>query len=210
MQLGILLQLLYDHAVMAEGAGWCLPAVGREEQVAAGAATESVGQHGALRLDGVFPYWMEGDHPNTIRNTISLPGMMMLTGPNMAGKLINRPVCKDWGLDTVRLTGCQADSAAKLYAVLDGGRPMVTIAVWHCGYTLSSASIARAGPGSSSMHWFVVGNLMPILYWSTSGQSKSMYWIQPLLARYSKHSDHYLLALAFCQRVVGVRCHFTS
>lgn len=86
VQLGILLQMLTDHAKAAKDAQWSLPAVGQQEQLQAGVNAETVGDYGAFSLKDLHPYWMSClQGSGTVRNDVTLDGMMMLTGPNMAG-----------------------------------------------------------------------------------------------------------------------------
>lgn len=86
VQLGILITALLQHSRAAKAAGWSLPHVGRSEQLAAGVSDGIVGDAGAFTLKGLFPYWMSSqEHSGTVRNDIDLPGLMLLTGPNMSG-----------------------------------------------------------------------------------------------------------------------------
>lgn len=39
-----------------------------------------------LNIVGMWPYWMNKSSPSTVCNDVTLRGMMLLTGPNMAGK----------------------------------------------------------------------------------------------------------------------------
>jgi hypothetical protein len=81
-QLGILLAALLDHSATARTAGWTLPLVGVAEQ-----QQEATGNgSGAFSVRGLWPYWMPGSQPSTVKNDVALQGMMLLTGPNMAGK----------------------------------------------------------------------------------------------------------------------------
>jgi hypothetical protein len=92
LQLGILLTTLLAHSSAAHKAGWSVPLVGSLEQHGATAAvssSSSSGPHaehdGVLSLRGVWPYWMSGADPVTVKNDVHLDGFMLLTGPNMAG-----------------------------------------------------------------------------------------------------------------------------
>ncbi|KAK3264318.1 DNA mismatch repair ATPase msh1 [Cymbomonas tetramitiformis] len=61
-----------------------------EALVAAAAAASSGGSdssgRGLWRVEGVWPYWMDGNAPSTVLNSVESDGMILLTGPNMAGK----------------------------------------------------------------------------------------------------------------------------
>ena len=39
-----------------------------------------------IQAEGMYPYWMDAADLHTVRNDIDLSSMMVLTGPNMAGK----------------------------------------------------------------------------------------------------------------------------
>ncbi|BDA51431.1 probable DNA mismatch repair protein MutS at C-terminar half [Coccomyxa sp. Obi] len=40
----------------------------------------------ALQVQGMWPYWLDGRAPSTVPNTFDIDSMLLLTGPNMAGK----------------------------------------------------------------------------------------------------------------------------
>lgn len=47
-----------------------------------------------LELEGLWPYWMDCRDPGTVLNTFDVHGLVLLTGPNMAGKsTVIRSVC---------------------------------------------------------------------------------------------------------------------
>ena len=50
--------------------------------VSHGQSVESV----HIQAEGMYPYWMDAADLHTVRNDIDLSSMMVLTGPNMAGK----------------------------------------------------------------------------------------------------------------------------
>ncbi|KAK9829858.1 hypothetical protein WJX72_008283 [[Myrmecia] bisecta] len=53
-------------------------------------------------VEGVWPYWLEGQAPHTVRNSFTMDNMYLLTGPNMAGKsTVLRSVCS-----VALLAGC--------------------------------------------------------------------------------------------------------
>lgn len=103
LQLGIVLSALLEHSRTAKAAGWSLPLVGSKEQqeaqqtIAAATTTSStpgdsssssVGhpeRDGVLKLSGLWPYWLSGNSPDTVKNDVELQGFMLLTGPNTAG-----------------------------------------------------------------------------------------------------------------------------
>lgn len=95
MQLGILLTSLLEHSRAASRAGWSVPLVGSEEQHQAFGTTTSssssscsnshLAHVGVLKLSQLWPYWMSGSDPATVKNDVELSGFMLLTGPNMAG-----------------------------------------------------------------------------------------------------------------------------
>jgi hypothetical protein len=49
-------------------------------------ASSSSSVQEALHVEGMWPYWLDGSDPATARNSHSLSSMVLLTGPNMAGK----------------------------------------------------------------------------------------------------------------------------
>lgn len=110
LQLGILLSTLLEHSRTAKAAGWSLPLVGSKEQQEArqttaaaatttsstpgGSSSSSVGhpEHdGVLKLSGLWPYWLSGNSPDTVKNDVELQGFMLLTGPNTAGGQCSAP-----------------------------------------------------------------------------------------------------------------------
>ncbi|EIE20036.1 hypothetical protein COCSUDRAFT_58259 [Coccomyxa subellipsoidea C-169] len=40
----------------------------------------------AMQVEGMWPYWLDGAAPSTVRNSFAMNSMLLLTGPNMAGK----------------------------------------------------------------------------------------------------------------------------
>lgn len=133
VQLGILLQALYEHSAKAGDAGWSIPAVGREEQLEAGVqfADDVDDQYGVLRLKSLQPYWMEKStakepvSDSVVYNDVELDGFMLLTGPNMAGKPLR--FCL-WLCCWVK--GLQAFSPG-LKLLLFGGEVGGVLMVWH-------------------------------------------------------------------------------
>ena len=116
VQFGIVASSIINHAQAARQAGWTVPLVGLDEQQAGGAndadssssssssttkvdiesscnATSSsrdgetaVKDPGRFFLRGVWPYWMSCKDVSTVSNDVQLEGLMLLTGPNMAGE----------------------------------------------------------------------------------------------------------------------------
>ena len=74
------------HATEALRKGWALPAIQVEN---------SEGQEDrSLKLDGFWPFWMDGASPSTVKNSVNMDKMVLLTGPNMAGKsTVIRSMC---------------------------------------------------------------------------------------------------------------------
>ena len=73
------------HVAEARRKQWCLPA--RLPPAHSGAR---------LEITGMVPYWMDPSQPasKVVRNDISIQEMVVLTGPNTAGKsTIMRSVC---------------------------------------------------------------------------------------------------------------------
>lgn len=68
---------LQGHVREACRRHWALPDISiRKEQKAS-----------PFAVKGLWPYWLEGSNTETVRNTFDLDGMVLLTGPNMAGGL---------------------------------------------------------------------------------------------------------------------------
>jgi hypothetical protein len=83
----------------AEAGGGATPLAaspaGATKQRGKGAAIAGSGSDGglpsppvlpALEVAAMWPYWLDGSDPSTARNSYCLGGMVLLTGPNMAGK----------------------------------------------------------------------------------------------------------------------------
>ena len=130
MQLGILLTTLADHSRAATKAGWSVPLVGHKEQQEAAISGQSSSSDasssgdsalhpahdGVFRLSQLWPNWMSGSSPNTVKNDVEMRGFTILTGPNMAGERfiparnsLNRPLIKhSQMLEFIRLTSAVA------------------------------------------------------------------------------------------------------
>eukprot|EP00210_Caulerpa_lentillifera_P005380 g5142.t1 len=70
----IILSALTEHTIAAQERQWCLPDI----------STMLQKQSGSLEINGFWPYWMTKEESQL--NSIQLDGMIVLTGPNMAGK----------------------------------------------------------------------------------------------------------------------------
>jgi hypothetical protein len=51
-----------------------------------GRVGEGSSMRNAIRVDGMWPYWLDARSTSTVRNSFEMDGMFLLTGPNMAGK----------------------------------------------------------------------------------------------------------------------------
>ncbi|DBA98847.1 TPA: hypothetical protein ACH3X1_014607 [Trebouxia sp. C0004] len=81
----IIAAALECHVNEASRRGWTLPS-----QLAKGAVPEGQG----MKVEGMWPYWLDGHATNTVKNSFDMSSMYLLTGPNMAGKsTILRSVC---------------------------------------------------------------------------------------------------------------------
>lgn len=92
----VLMQALLLHTSHATAAAWTLPAleplcahgdVGSSSSPAASGGTPgaSPDKRACLEVEGMWPYWMDGRGGGTVANDVSLTGVALLTGPNMAG-----------------------------------------------------------------------------------------------------------------------------
>ena len=75
----VVVRTMLAHAEEGARRGWCCPVLLPFE----GPAPM---QRPVLELRGTWPYWMDGRMPEVVRNDVSLSGLALLTGPNMAGK----------------------------------------------------------------------------------------------------------------------------
>ncbi|CAL8466240.1 g5776 [Coccomyxa elongata] len=66
------------HVRQAREQGWTQP-----RQLPRGCSNEP---SPALQVQDMWPYWLDGRAPSTVRNTFDIDSMLLLTGPNMAGK----------------------------------------------------------------------------------------------------------------------------
>ena len=71
-RLAICAQSLIQHSWEAHDRHWCMPVLSEAAK--------------SLSIRGFWPYWMEGNHEKTVTNSLELKDMVLLTGPNMAGK----------------------------------------------------------------------------------------------------------------------------
>ncbi|CAD7705187.1 unnamed protein product [Ostreobium quekettii] len=75
---------LQGHVREACRRNWALPDI----------SVRRVAEPGPMVVEEMWPYWLDGLSMRTVRNTFELSGMVMLTGPNMAGKsTVLRSVC---------------------------------------------------------------------------------------------------------------------
>ncbi|DBA71802.1 TPA: hypothetical protein ACH3X2_010996 [Trebouxia sp. C0005] len=81
----IIAAALECHVNEASRRGWTLP-----NQLAKGAVPEGQG----MKVEDMWPYWLDGHATNTVKNSFDMSSMYLLTGPNMAGKsTVLRSVC---------------------------------------------------------------------------------------------------------------------
>ncbi|KAL3131455.1 hypothetical protein ABBQ38_007763 [Trebouxia sp. C0009 RCD-2024] len=89
----IIAAALEAHTHEAARRGWALPT-----QLHKGAGGEGQG----MQVQGMWPYWLDGHAPTTVKNSFNMFSMYLLTGPNMAGKsTILRSICA-----VALLSGC--------------------------------------------------------------------------------------------------------
>ena len=75
---------IYAYIKVRARAGWALPTLG------------TPGAGGAMEVEGMVPFWMDpgGGRGGAVPNGLFLDGIMVLTGPNTAGKsTVMRSVC---------------------------------------------------------------------------------------------------------------------
>ena len=70
----LLAQTLISHTRAARERVWQLTTLLEE------------GVRGPWTLEGAWPYWLDGRHSKTVHNDLNDPPLILLTGPNMAGK----------------------------------------------------------------------------------------------------------------------------
>ena len=71
------------HAGEAARKGWAMPTLAEE------------GAEGReMRVDSFWPFWMDAASPETVKNSVRMDKLVLLTGPNMAGKsTVIRSIC---------------------------------------------------------------------------------------------------------------------
>jgi len=75
------------HVEEGKRRGWSLPALNLSEtQLSSGSNRGRTPERPSLEVTDMWPYWMSGSNPGTVRNSLSCDTMVLLTGPNMAGK----------------------------------------------------------------------------------------------------------------------------
>jgi len=80
----VAVRALGAHAAEANRRGWVAP-----EMQSPGDRSGS-----PLAFEGLWPYWMDARDPGTVLNSFDMDGLVLLTGPNMAGKsTVIRSVC---------------------------------------------------------------------------------------------------------------------
>ena len=71
---------LMEHVYEARSRGWCVPEL---EEVPEGGRPQGPPR---LEVKGVWPYWKDKLAHDTVRNDLVVDRIILLTGPNMAGK----------------------------------------------------------------------------------------------------------------------------
>ena len=80
----VAVRALGAHAAEANRRGWVAPEMH--------SADDRSGS--PLVFEGLWPYWMDARDPGTVLNSFDMDGLVLLTGPNMAGKsTVIRSVC---------------------------------------------------------------------------------------------------------------------
>ncbi|KAG1665669.1 hypothetical protein FOA52_005459 [Chlamydomonas sp. UWO 241] len=74
---------LVAHTTEARRRGWCVPQLESESEVK---ASKSSGSTPRLEVSYMVPYWTEETDALTVPNDLVIDRMILLTGPNMAGK----------------------------------------------------------------------------------------------------------------------------
>ncbi|PRW39283.1 mitochondrial-targeted muts 1 [Chlorella sorokiniana] len=90
--MGVAAAALDAHTREALRRGWKLPVQGFTAEGPPSPAAG--GEPEGFEITDMWPYWLDGWDPSSVHNSLSLDGMALLTGPNMAGKsTILRSVC---------------------------------------------------------------------------------------------------------------------
>ena len=79
-QASIVGRALMEHVDEARSRGWCVPEL---EEVPEGGRPQGPPR---LKVEGMWPYWKDKLAQDTVRNDLVLDRIILLTGPNMAGK----------------------------------------------------------------------------------------------------------------------------
>ena len=86
--LALVSKTFWLHATEAGRRGWSLP------EIDSGEGGEKDQEGRTLVLDSFWPFWMDKSSPDTVENSLSMSKLVLLTGPNMAGKsTVIRSVC---------------------------------------------------------------------------------------------------------------------
>jgi len=80
----VAVRALGAHAAEANRRGWVAPEMHPPDDRSGS----------PLAFEGLWPYWMDARDPGTVLNSFDMDGLVLLTGPNMAGKsTVIRSVC---------------------------------------------------------------------------------------------------------------------
>eukprot|EP00210_Caulerpa_lentillifera_P004045 g3858.t1 len=79
-QFGLTLQALVQHSFEAQNKGWKLPNITNAVQ------SDENRKNSTLQVHQMWPYWMQKEANSTVKNSLNLKDMVLLTGPNMGGK----------------------------------------------------------------------------------------------------------------------------
>ncbi|KAK9867742.1 hypothetical protein WJX84_006840, partial [Apatococcus fuscideae] len=81
---------LENHVREAARRGWVIAEQLCKEECLPG----QPGSQRSMEVDSMWPYWLDAGSVSTVRNSVSMKSMFLLTGPNMAGKsTILRSLC---------------------------------------------------------------------------------------------------------------------
>ncbi len=96
--LALVSKTFWLHTAEAMRKGWGLPALlqtrDADADAGGGAGAESRAGSRSLTLNEFWPFWMDRKSPATVKNSVHMDKIVLLTGPNMAGKsTVIRSMC---------------------------------------------------------------------------------------------------------------------